>query len=283
MDMPGTSHSHSAGTPAPLRASRHLDGPDRGVDEQWADARRIRRQDARRDPRALLALLVEGGFGGNFLDAGLFPVLDNMTVHVRDGGDGVATALAEGEIVRPGSRRAVARGMVVDADDPSRLLAFAHIGYWMIQPRDEYMLGGGSRSPPATSGGVCHRASRSSTRWTCTSVRAPAYASLRPYMPACRRPKVACTAAPTNSCTRPPPSAGWCGHRQRSRPGRGLLDPVPRAGLQRAFVATASVLSRSRDDLLCQVELIDHGADDRIRSLSSMRIPLPRRLVTSVC
>ena len=56
---------------------------------------------------ALLALLVEGGFGGNFLDAGLFPVLDNMTVHVRDGGDGVATALAEGEIVRPGSRRAV--------------------------------------------------------------------------------------------------------------------------------------------------------------------------------
>ena len=41
---------------------------------------------------ALLALLVEGGFGGNFLDAGLFPVLDNMTVHVLDGGDGVASA-----------------------------------------------------------------------------------------------------------------------------------------------------------------------------------------------
>ena len=88
---------------------------------------------------ALLALLVEGGFGRNFLDAGLFPVLDNMTVHVRDGGDGVTTVRAEGEIVRPGSQRAVARGHVVDANDPSRLLAFAHIGYWMIQPRSEYM------------------------------------------------------------------------------------------------------------------------------------------------
>ena len=44
---------------------------------------------------ALLALLVEGGFGGNFLDAGLFPVLDNMTVHVLDGGDGVTSARAK--------------------------------------------------------------------------------------------------------------------------------------------------------------------------------------------
>ena len=40
------------------------------------------------------------------------------------------------------------------------------------------------------------------------------------------------------------------------------------------FVATASVLSSADAGLLCQVELVDHGADMRIRSLSTMRIRL---------
>jgi acyl-coenzyme A thioesterase PaaI-like protein len=38
------------------------------------------------------------------------------------------------------------------------------------------------------------------------------------------------------------------------------------------FVATPTVLATSPDDLLCQVELVDRGADERIRSLSTMRI-----------
>ena len=38
------------------------------------------------------------------------------------------------------------------------------------------------------------------------------------------------------------------------------------------FVATATLLSRPADDVLCQVELVDRGADERIRSLSTMRI-----------
>jgi acyl-coenzyme A thioesterase PaaI-like protein len=38
------------------------------------------------------------------------------------------------------------------------------------------------------------------------------------------------------------------------------------------FVATASVLSEGDDDVLCQVELVDQGADGRIRSLSTMRV-----------
>ena len=40
------------------------------------------------------------------------------------------------------------------------------------------------------------------------------------------------------------------------------------------FVATASVLSSTAAGVLCQVELVDHGADERIRSLSTMRIRL---------
>jgi hypothetical protein len=102
---------------------------------------------------ALLALLIEGSFGGNILGAGLFPVLDNMTVHIRDGGSGVRTVRSRGEIMR-GAQRAAAYGRVEDAESPSRLLAYASIGYFMIQPRGEYMPQGarrcaGSRRAPA--------------------------------------------------------------------------------------------------------------------------------------
>jgi acyl-coenzyme A thioesterase PaaI-like protein len=38
------------------------------------------------------------------------------------------------------------------------------------------------------------------------------------------------------------------------------------------FVATSTVLSSSSDDVLCQVELIDEGADERVRSLSTARV-----------
>src|SRR3954454_1798846 len=58
---------------------------------------------------ALLALLMEAGFGGNFLQYGLFPVLDNMTVHVRDGGADVELLKSEGELVRKGAQRGMAR------------------------------------------------------------------------------------------------------------------------------------------------------------------------------
>ena len=41
------------------------------------------------------------------------------------------------------------------------------------------------------------------------------------------------------------------------------------------FVATATLFSRRADDALCQVELVDRGTDERIRSLSTMRIRVP--------
>ena len=42
------------------------------------------------------------------------------------------------------------------------------------------------------------------------------------------------------------------------------------------FEARASVLSASATDLLCQVVLIDRGADDPVRSLSTMRIGMAK-------
>ncbi len=221
---------------------------------------------------ALLALLVEGGFGGNFLDAGLFPVLDNMTVHVRDGGVGVTSLLADGEIVRPGSRRAVARGRVVDADAPSRLLAYAHIGYWMIQPRDEYMPGGNTRTAAAD------------------GERTPTTTSILDAMDMHVRPDTgACELQAVHPGVQAPEGRLHGGAHQLMHEAAGLAGAARAVGTDRVrvedfsirflapafvgpFVAAPTVLSSSPDDLLCQVELIDQGADERIRSLSTMRI-----------
>jgi acyl-coenzyme A thioesterase PaaI-like protein len=223
---------------------------------------------------ALLALLVEGGFGGNFLDAGLFPVLDNMTVHVLDGGDGVTSARAEGDIVRRASQRAVARGRVVDADDPSRLLAFAHIGYWMIQPRSEYMPGGSGTRVTADEG----------------EARVPPDESILDAMGMrVRADDGVCELDAVHEGVAAPEGRLHGGAHQVMHEAAGLAAATTAGGTDRVrvedfsirflapafvgpFVATASVLSRDPAGVLCQVELVDHGADERIRSLSTMRI-----------
>ena len=87
---------------------------------------------------SLAALLLEGSFGDNLLAHG-FPVLSHMTFHLRDGADDVARLRAEGELVHMGKRRASARGRVVDADEPDRLIGFGTIGFTMIQPDGDYM------------------------------------------------------------------------------------------------------------------------------------------------
>jgi acyl-coenzyme A thioesterase PaaI-like protein len=221
---------------------------------------------------ALLALLVEGGFGANFLDAGLFPVLDNMTVHVRDGGDDVSVAAADGEIVRPGSRRAVARGRVVDGDDPSRLLAYAHIGYWMIQPRDEYMRSGSART--VVEGGD----------------RVPPTQPILDAMEMHVRPDTAaCELVAVHPGVEAPEGRLHGGAHQLMHEAAALAGAARVIGTDRLrvedfsirflapafvgpFVATPTVLSTSTHDLLCQVELVDRGADERIRSLSTVRV-----------
>jgi acyl-coenzyme A thioesterase PaaI-like protein len=226
---------------------------------------------------ALLALLVEGGFGGNFLDAGLFPVLDNMTIHMLDAGGGVTSARAQGEIVRPGSRRAVARGQVVDEDDPERLLAFAHIGYWMIEPRSEYMPGGSGTRVTADDGAAPVPPDESILDAMGMRVRAD---------------DGVCELDAVHEGVAAPEGRLHGGAHQLMHEAAGLAAATTAAGTDRVrvedfsirflapafvgpFVATASVLSGAAGDLLCQVELVDHGADERIRSLSTMRIRLP--------
>ena len=86
---------------------------------------------------SLAALLLEGSFGDNLLAHG-FPVLSQMTFHLRDGADDVARLRSEGEILHLGARRVTARGRVVDADDPDRLIGFGTIGFSMIRPDGDY-------------------------------------------------------------------------------------------------------------------------------------------------
>jgi acyl-coenzyme A thioesterase PaaI-like protein len=226
---------------------------------------------------ALLALLVEGGFGRNFLDAGLFPVLDNMTVHVRDGGESVTSARAEGEIVRPGSQRAVARGRVFDADDASRLLAFAHIGYWMIEPRAEYMPGGsGARARAPGSDNAPRRENPDESILDAMGMHVDAGHGV-------------CELDAVHGGVAAPEGRLHGGAHQLMHEAAALAAATTATGMDTVrvedfsirflapafvgpFVASATMLSRPADDVLCQVELVDRGADERIRSLSTLRI-----------
>ena len=143
----------------------------------------------------------------------------------------------------------------------------------MIQPRDEYMLGGGSR---VATGDVGRRAPPGESILDAMDMR------VRPGTGVCELAAVhAGVQAPEG---RLHGGAHQLMHEAAALAGAGAAIDSDRVRVEDfsirflapafngPFVATASVLSRSRDDVLCQVELIDHGADDRIRSLSSMRI-----------
>jgi acyl-coenzyme A thioesterase PaaI-like protein len=226
---------------------------------------------------ALLALLIEGSFGGNILRAGLFPVLDNMTVHIRDGSDGVRLVKSHGEIVR-GAKRATAFGRVEDASDPSRLLAYATIGYFMIQPRSEYMPQSRSVMRASDEPGFLRDTER--------PILDIMQMRIRPDEPVCELDHV-------HAGVLAPEGRLHGGAHQLMHEAAALAAASRRWGtdavqvrdfsirfvkpaMRGPFEARASVLSASDTDLLCQVVLIDRGADGPLRSLSTMRIGLAK-------
>jgi acyl-coenzyme A thioesterase PaaI-like protein len=227
---------------------------------------------------ALLALLIEGSFGGNILQAGLFPVLDNMTVHIRDGGRGVEMVRSSGEIVR-GAQRATAFGRVEDAGNPSRLLAYATIGYFMIKPRTEYMPRGQSVMRASDAPGLPREPDR--------SILDIMEMRVLPDEPVCQLDQVhAGVLAPEGrlhggahqlmheAAALAAASRVWDTDAVRVRDfSIRFVKPAMRG----PFEARASVLSTGATDLLCQVILTDRGADDRLRSLSTMRIGMADR------
>lgn len=220
---------------------------------------------------ALLALLIEGGFGANFLDAGLFPVLDNMTVHVNDGGEGVTTAAATGELLHVGSRRGFATGRAFDADAPDRVLAHAHIGFAVIRPEGDYMPGGGVRlddGPPAggstesileamdmevpAGSGTCRLAS------VHDGVVAPE-GRLHGGAHQLMHEAAALSAASTGLGTDQVRVSDF---------SIRFMSPA----LRGPFVATADLLSADAGEAVCQVLLVDSAEEGRVRSMSTMRI-----------
>jgi uncharacterized protein (TIGR00369 family) len=224
---------------------------------------------------ALLALLIEGSFGGNILQAGLFPVLDNMTVHIRDGGEGVLAVKSRGEIVR-GAQRATAFGRVEDAGNPSRLLAYATIGYFMIQPRAEYMPQGRSVMRASDDPGLPRESDR--------PILDVMEMRILPDEPVCELDHVhPGVVAPEG---RLHGGAHQLMHEAAALAAASRLwgtDAVQvqdfsirfvKPAMRGPFQARASVLHTSATDILCQVVLTDRGADNRLRSLSTMRIAM---------
>ena len=222
---------------------------------------------------SLAALLLEGSFGDNLLAHG-FPVLSQMTFHLRDGGAGVDRLRAEGELVQLGKRRASGRGRVVDADDPDRLIGYGTIGFTMIRPEGDYMpvdleesLEAEPEAYPDVSGKPLLEA---------MGMRVP------PGEPVCE------LGGAIHPGVLGPEGRLHGGAHQLMHETAAIAAATLESGSERVlsaeqsiqfiapafegpFVATADVLSASEDDVLCVVELRD-ARGEGIRSMSTFRM-----------
>ena len=175
-------------------------------------------------------------------------------------------------LVRRSKQRAVARGRITDGRDPSRVLAYATIAYRMIEPEGEYMPGDRRAAEPEAG---------------------PPTASPEPILDAMamrvRPDEGVCELDEVHAGVLAPEGRLHGGAHQLMHEAAGLAaarralrtDAV-RVGdlairflapaMAGPFVATASVVAGSDDEVLCQVDLVDRGGGDDVRSLSSMRV-----------
>ncbi len=222
---------------------------------------------------SLAALLLEGSFGDNLLAHG-FPVLSQMTFHLRDGAEDVTRLRAEGELLHMDKRRANGRGRVVDADDPDRLIGYGTIGFSMIRPEGDYTpadldasLEADRESYPDVSGKPLLEA---------MGMQVP------PGQPVCE------LAGAIHPGVLGPEGRLHGGAHQLMHETAALAAATLESGTERVlaaeqsiqfiapafegpFVAKADVLSASEEDVLCVVELRD-ARSDGIRSMSTFRM-----------
>lgn len=222
---------------------------------------------------SLAALLLEGSFGDNLLAHG-FPVLSQMTFHLRDGAQNVERLHAEGELIHMGKRRASGRGRVVDADDPERLIGYGTIGFSMIRPEGDYTpadldesLEAHRESYPDVSGKPLLEA---------MGMQVP------PGQPVCE------LAGAIHPGVLGPEGRLHGGAHQLMHESAAIAAATLESGSERViaaeqsiqfiapafegpFVAKADILSASEDDLLCVVELRD-ARGEGIRSMSTFRM-----------
>ena len=222
---------------------------------------------------ALIALLLEGIFGDNLLARG-FPVLSNMTFQVRDTCHGVTRARAVGELARFGSRSAIGRGHVEDADEPSRVLGYGTIGFRMIQPRTDY-------TPAAMAKSLANAAVRESDR--------PRRSILDAMGLRVDVDEGTCRVDDVHGAVMGPEGRLHGGAHQLMHEAAAIAAATREADTNRVvtgdfnihfvapavggpFVARSRLLSKDARDALFSVELRDAAGDDAPRSLSMFRM-----------
>jgi len=222
---------------------------------------------------SLVALLLEGSFGDNLLAHG-FPVLSQMTFHLSDGGAGVDRLRAEGELVQLGKRRASGRGRVVDADNPDRLIGYGTIGFTMIRPEGDYMPGDLKESLEADSEAYPDVSEKPLLE--AMGMHVP------PGEPVCE------LGGSIHPGVLGPEGRLHGGAHQLMHETAAIAAATLESGSERVlateqsiqfiapafegpFIASASILSASDEDLLCLVELRD-SRGDAPRSMSTFRL-----------
>ncbi|MBW8827166.1 MAG: hypothetical protein JF603_12590 [Acidobacteria bacterium] len=96
---------------------------------------------------AALGLAFEQGVATYMFDR-VMAVPSQISLHVRDRGEGVKGIRSETHIIRWGRSLVTNDGQIRDADDPSRLLAYGSIT-WAVIGEAPDRSGGGGHTPPA--------------------------------------------------------------------------------------------------------------------------------------
>ena len=191
-------------------------------------------------------------------------VLSDMTLHLRDRGTDLEGVRAEVRLVRTGRSRVIAVGRLEDLADPSRLVGFGTVSIAVLGPLDVPLSG-----PPRE---------WASGRPTADTGRDGMY--IRDDDSACVLAGVHTGVVGPQDRLHGGASSRWPRpHRSRRGEGRGHRSCGHRRSSIRfiyprstgPFVATPTVMSQGDDDVLCRVDLVDTGNDDRLVSISTIR------------
>ncbi|HXY94969.1 MAG TPA: hotdog domain-containing protein [Acidimicrobiia bacterium] len=213
---------------------------------------------------ALPALLVELITGQFAISLGLI-VLSDMTLHLRHRGVGIDALRGEVRLVRTGRSRVIGVGRVEDLAEPSRVVGFGTVSIAVLGPLDVPLSG----SPPVNG-------------------RPTDPPPILDAMGMTIRDDGACELAAVHAGVWGPQNRLHGGAQQLMAEAASLAASSTAAGTDRVvtgdfsvrflypalhgpFVATPTVVDQSDDDVLCRVDVVDTGNDDRLTSIATIR------------
>ena len=214
---------------------------------------------------ALPALLIELITGQFAISLGMI-VLSDMTLHLRDRGVGLDAVRGEVRLVRTGRSRVIGVGRLDALADPDRLVGYGTVSIAVLGPLDVPLSG-----PPPVHG------------------RPADPPPILDAMGMVIRPDdSACVLAEVHTGVVGPQDRLHGGAQQLMAEAASLAAAAGAAGTDRVvtgdlsirfvypalsgpFVATPTVVSQSDDDVLCRVDLVDTGNEDRLVSVSTIR------------